>query len=491
MRLDAPNATADRLDCGLRTTPLMRASSSNHAPQRSPGAATSEAIDWAAVREEVVEHLRQILRFDTTNPPGNELPLGCYLESVLTRAGIETQLLEPAPGRAAVVARITGSGERQPVVLLAHMDVVAVERERWSVDPFGGEVRDGYVYGRGAIDDKGMLATNLMAMLLLQRADADRRAALRRDVIFVATSDEETGGRYGIEWLIEHHPDLIRGEFALNEGGRIRIVNGQPLYAAVQTAEKISHIVTVVANGPVGHASIPIGGNAIARLARALAAIAAHKESAVLLPTTRRFFADLSAVWPEHSQAQAMADVASDQTGAIDRGTAVLEQIPVFNAVLRSGISPTVLQAGLQTNVIPAEARATLNVRTLPGSSVDELVERLRAIVADEHIDITVTARGTDAPASNFESPMFTAIAAVLRELLPSIITVPYLSTGATDSARLRAWGMQAFGLLPFPLAEVDEKRMHGHDERVPVEGLEFGTRLTFESVRRVATGVE
>ena len=448
---------------------------------------TLPAIDWSATLDETAAHLSRMIQIDTTNPPGAELPLALYLESVLRAEGIETHVLQPTAGRGATIARIRGSGRAQPILITAHLDVVSVQHDAWSVDPFGGVIRDGYLYGRGAIDDKGMLATELMAMLLLKRHVVDRGVTLDRDVIFAATADEETGGLYGLGWIIEHHPELIRAEYALNEGGRIRVVGGKPLYAAVQTTEKVPHSVSVRARGPGGHASIPLPGNAVARLARAVACIASHEEPVHLLPTTREFFNRLSAVWPEPEIAAAMSDVASDDAGPAGRARAVLCELPMYNAVLRSGISPTVIAGGKQSNVIPTEAVAYLNVRTLPGDSIDAIVERLRAVVNDPAVEITLESRGADAPASDHESPMFDAIARSVSAIDTSIVSVPYLSTGATESARLRAWGVQTFGLLPFPLDADDESRMHGHDERVPMASLDFGARVVFDIVRRMA----
>jgi acetylornithine deacetylase/succinyl-diaminopimelate desuccinylase-like protein len=421
------------------------------------------------------------------NPPGNELPVARYLESTLKAAGIETRLFEPTPGRGALVARIKGDGSRQPVLIMAHMDVVGVERGNWSVDPFAAEIKDGYLYGRGAIDDKGMLAANLQTMLLLKRHVIDRGATLSRDVIFVANSDEEQSGEWGMGWLIKNHPELIRAEFALNEGGRVRIVGGRRLYVAVQNTEKVPHTVTLTARGPGGHASIPLAGNAILRLGRALAKISAYREPVQVNTTTREFFTRLGGIWPNPAERVAMADVASRDTRRVQRGARVLARIPVFDAVLRNGISATILQGGIRGNVIPTEATAALNVRTLPGQSIDGVVGRLRRVVADSLVDIAVTSRGHDAPASDFHSPMFAAIRESALALDPGLSTVPYLSTGATDSARLRAWGMQAFGLLPFPMNQDDEDRMHGNDERLPLASLEFGTKLIYGAVSRVA----
>ena len=199
-----------------------------------PSTITAQEPDWSSARQETVAHLQAMIRMNTVNPPGNELPLARYLDSTLKAAGIESRLFEPTPGRGAVVARIKGSGARQPVLIMAHMDVVGVERANWTVDPFAAEIKGDYLYGRGAIDDKGMLAVNLQTMLLLKRNVVDKGGTLSRDVIFVANSDEETSGEWGMGWLIANHPELIRAEFALNEGGRVRIIGGKRLYVAVQ-----------------------------------------------------------------------------------------------------------------------------------------------------------------------------------------------------------------------------------------------------------------
>ncbi|HEX8848730.1 MAG TPA: M20/M25/M40 family metallo-hydrolase [Gemmatimonadaceae bacterium] len=442
--------------------------------------------DWTAATAETVAHLQAMLRMNTVNPPGNEIVVARYLQDVLTRDGIDTKLFEPAPGRAAVVARLRGDGSRRPVILMAHMDVVGVEQDKWSVDPFGGAVKDGYVYGRGAIDDKGMLAANLEAMLLLKRHLVDRGATLSRDVVFVANSDEEAGGDWGMGWLVANHPELLEAEFAVNEGGRTRIVGGRPLYLAVQNTEKVSHVVEMHVKGSGGHASVPLADNPLWRLGRALAAIGAHREPLDIRPTTREFFARLSRVWPDAAECEAMADVVSTEATRQARGADQLARIPVLDALLRNGVSAAIVSGGIRSNIIPTEAIATLNVRTLPGAVLEDVIARLRRAVDDEQVDFRVVDRGTDAPASDFESPMFRAIADATHALDPEMAVVPYMSTGATDSARLRQLGIQAFGILPFPMDQNDEDRMHGHDERVPVASLAFGTRVIYGALVRV-----
>jgi acetylornithine deacetylase/succinyl-diaminopimelate desuccinylase-like protein len=404
----------------------------------------------------------------------------------LLAEGVETRLLEPTHNRAQLIGRIRGSGDRRPVILLAHMDVVGVERARWTHDPFGGEIADGYLYGRGAIDDKGMLAANLMVMLLLKRSLAESRRTLARDVVFIATSDEEAGGEWGMGWLVEHHPELLDAEFALNEGGRTRIIDGGRTYLAVQSAEKVSHVVALTAHGSAGHAAIPLADNAVFRLGRALDQLSRYAEPVMLTDTTRLFFSRLAEIWPNAVEKKAMQDLVSGDGGASEEGASILSRIPVFNAVLHNGISPTMVRGGKQFNVIPDTAGVVLNVRTLPGQSIDDVVKRMRAAINEPGITLEITQRGEEAPPSDPSSELFNAIADSAHELEPAIAVVPYLSTGVTDSARLRRLGVNAYGILPFPMVQADEERMHGNDERVPIASLHFGTRLIYGAIERI-----
>jgi acetylornithine deacetylase/succinyl-diaminopimelate desuccinylase-like protein len=444
-------------------------------------------IDWEGALWSCISHLQALIRMDTVNPPGQEIGVARYLDDVLRGAGIPTVLLEPDPGRAALVARLRGTGRERPVLLLAHMDVVGVERDKWTTKPFGAEILDGFVYGRGAIDDKGMLAVNLQAMLLLNEHLVRPGGVLDRDVVFVATSDEEAGGKFGIDWVLSHHGDLLDAEFALNEGGRIRQVGGRVSFAAVQCGEKIPCILQMTASGPPGHASIPTPDNAVLRLSRAVSIAGQHAEPVVVTDVVRDYFAGLSSLWADAHVAAAMADVASGDEARVATGASVLRGSPRFDAVLRNGISPTMLSAGVRANVIPGTAGATLNVRLIPGQSLDDLVTRLLAAIDDPAIDIAVMGRGAPAPPTPTDTPMYRAIVDAIAGLAPDAPAFPFLSTGATDSASLRRMGVHAYGLLPFPLTEGDEGRMHGHDERVAVQSLEFAIRLTCDIVRRMA----
>ena len=213
--------------------------------------------DRLSVEAETIAVLQRLIQFDTTNPPGNELPLAQWIHELFAAEGIESQVIVSAPNRGFVIARIRGAGKVRPVMLLAHMDVVGVERDKWSHDPFGGVVVDGYLYGRGAIDNKGMLAANIMAMLVINRDVLANKLKLGRDILFMATSDEEAGGADGLAWLVKNHRDLLDAEFAINEGGRTRVLPGGKRYFAIQIAEKVSHTVTVTARGPAGTRSNP------------------------------------------------------------------------------------------------------------------------------------------------------------------------------------------------------------------------------------------
>lgn len=438
--------------------------------------------EWTA-GDETVALLQQLIRFNTTNPPGDERLCAEFLVALFTKEGMEARTYESGPGRAQVFARIRGSGKKRPVMLLSHMDVVGVERDRWSCDPFEGVVKDGYLYGRGAIDDKGMLAANAMAMILLNRAIRSESRPLTRDVVFVATADEEAGGEWGMGWIVKHHPELLDAEFALNEGGRTRVIEGGRRYLAIQSAEKISHVVTMTARGTAGHSAVPLPDNAIFALARATARLAGHVEPVHLTAITRNFFRGLAGVWPDAAVAAAMRDVAADDSPKVEAAAAILSRTPVFNAVLRTGISPTIVQGGIRYNVLPASAGVVLNVRTIPGQRIDDVIARIRKAIADEKIEIEVTDSGAEASASDAASEMFTALADAARTLDPDMTVVPYMSNGVTDSARLRLLGVNAYGILPFPMPQADEERMHGHDERIPVASLHFGTRLIYETL--------
>ena len=439
----------------------------------------------AALSQEALGWLADLIRINTTNPPGNEEAAAKYIAGILQKEGITADILPLSAGRSAIVARLRSSAIADPsraLLLVAHMDVVGVDRARWTVDPFGAVMKDGYLYGRGAVDDKGMLAANLAAFVSLKRSNA----RLNRDVIFLATCDEEAFGDASIKMLIARNWDKFAAGFAINEGGVVIAKGGKVQYAAVQASEKVVYNVDVVARGTSGHASIPLKDNPVVHLATAIEKIASYSAPVHLTAVTRRYF-------------EGVASFEGDEIGkwirsldTSDRGEHAARVIsdanPAWNAMLRDTISPTMLNAGVRSNVIPAEARATLNIRLLPGDTIDALLGQLNKLVNDPQVRLEVQQNaGLAAPTSSLENDFYNAIVKAAAQEFGGTPVLPYQSTWGTDSAQLRLHNVQAYGLVPFPLTEEDLKRMHGDDERIPVAAFAKGVDLMVRIVSEFA----
>src|SRR5712692_927241 len=435
------------------------------------------------VSEEAVQWLAGLLRINTMNPPGNELVAAKYIAEILEKEGIPAEVIESAPGRGIVVARLRSSVVPDParaLLLLGHMDVVGVQKEKWSVDPFGGVIKDNYLYGRGAIDDKGMVIANLAVMVALKRAGA----RLDRDVIFLAEGDEEQGGDYGIDFAIGKHWDKIAAGFAINEGGRVMVKGGKVQYVGIQASEKIPVDVEVIATGPSGHGSQPRKDNAVVHLAAAVAKIGAYQAPAKPNTITRRYFEQLAKIEDEETSKWMRA---LEQSERAEHAARVLSDAsPMWSSMLRDSIAPTILRAGIRSNVVPSEARATLNIRLLPGDSINDLVAELQKLVNDPQVRFEVAqASRQPSPPSSIEGDLYKSIERAGPQAFPGAIVLPFLSTGATDSAQLRLHNVQSYGLLPFPLTEEDDRRMHADDERIPLDafrkGIDFLCRVVMD----------
>jgi acetylornithine deacetylase/succinyl-diaminopimelate desuccinylase-like protein len=448
---------------------------------------TSSAIDWETSGQEVVTHLRKLLQCDTRNPPGNETRAAAYLQVVLQQEGIASEIIGPGPDRGTLVARLQGDGSAPPLLLMSHTDVVAVEPEKWTHDPFAADVsEDGFIYGRGALDMKNMVAMELMTLLLLKRSGVP----LKRDVIFMAAADEEVGGHQGAGWVVQHRPELIQAEYALNEGGGSGFeVNGR-YYYAVQVAEKGTARFRIRANGRPGHGSVPLPDNAVFKLAEALVKLHRTPLPVHFTKSLRAYITSLASTQPD-DLAQALLAVIADEANA----DAAIEALPVkevfkaqLHALIRNSISPTILKAGTQINVIPSEAEAQLDARTLPGWTPEMFLEELRAIVGTE-VDIEFIEPSLPLEADP-ESPLFDVIKEVLHEQAPEATAVPTVLTGATDAKHVSLLGTKVYGFAPdlyIPSIADDERRIHGHDERVRVQSLQWGTRVLYEVVSRFA----
>ena len=479
-----------KIFAGILAAGLALSGAKTLSAQSAPGlpvtaAQAPAAQSTTALGQEALGWLADLIKINTANPPGNEEAAAKYLAGILQKEGITPEILPITPGRSAVVARLKSSAVADPsraLLLVAHMDVVGVDRSKWTVDPFAAVMKDGYLYGRGAVDDKGMLAANLAAFVRLKRSNA----RLNRDVIFLATCDEEAFGDASIKALIAKNWDKFAAGFAINEGGVVIAKDGKVQYTAVQASEKVTYNVDVVARGTSGHASIPLKDNPVVHLAAAIAKIANYSAPVHLTAVTRRYF-------------EGLAPLQDDEVGkwirsidTPDRGEHAARVIsdtnPTWNAMLRDTISPTMLSAGVRANVIPAEARATLNIRLLPGDTIDALLAELNKLVNDSQVKFEIqTNAGLAAPTSSLENDFYNAIVKASAREFNGAPVLPYQSTWGTDSSQLRLHNVQAYGLVPFPLSEDDLKRMHGNDERIPVAAFARGVDLMVKIVDEFA----
>lgn len=469
----------------LSAATILSAAAQNPQSAAAMPARPSPIGDTSALASEAQGWLSDLLKLNTTNPPGNEQLAAKYIAGILEKEGITPELLEVAPGRTAVVARLRSSALADPsksLLLVAHMDVVGVDRARWTVDPFAASVKDGYLYGRGAIDDKGMLAANLAAFIALKRSAIH----LNRDVIFLATDDEEQGGDASIKILIAKFWDKFAAGYALNEGGQVILKNGKVQYVAVQASEKVSVNVAVIARGPSGHASQPTKDNAVVHLAAAVAKIGSYSAPVYFTTIVRRYFEQL-AVLEDDDIGKWMRALDTPDRGEHAQKV-ISDANPLWNSMMRDSIAPTMLSAGVRNNVIPAEARANLNIRLLPGNTIDVLLGALTKLVNDPQVRFEVQPdAGLAAPPSSLESDFYAAITKVAAQEFSGVPVLPFQSTGATDSAQLRLHNVQSYGLLPFPITEEDLKRMHGEDERISLASFNKGVDLLTKIVAEFA----
>jgi acetylornithine deacetylase/succinyl-diaminopimelate desuccinylase-like protein len=419
-------------------------------------------VDWKKAGAEAIEHFTDVLRIDTSNPPGNETKAALYLKQVLEKEGIACQLFALEPDRANLVARLKGNGSKKPLLVMGHTDVVGAQRQNWTFDPFTPTRKDGFIYARGAVDDKDNLTAGLMLIILLKRLNVK----LDRDVIFLAEAGEEGSTRVGIDFMVDKHWPEIEAEYALAEGGATAARDGKVRYVGISATEKIPRPVHLIARGHAGHGSRPTPDNAVLRLATAVAKVGTWQGSMRLNDTTRAYFERLATISPPEDayRYNHIGDPAAAQ--AIGK---YFEQHELSHAaLLRTTIVPTVIKAGFRTNVIPSEADATLDVRALPDEDLDRFYAELRRVIADPKVEVVsskLRGRPISRP-SRLDTDMFHALENAQRRMFPGAITLPQMSGGATDNAQLRAKGVEAYGFGPI----VDERDAHGahsDDERI------------------------
>lgn len=434
--------------------------------------------DWPAVEAETLRHFQAIVRMDTQDPPGGEKPVVDYLRSVLEAEGIPTQTFALEAHRPNLVARLRGNGRKQPLLIMGHTDTVNVDPKKWKHPPFSAHREGGYIYGRGTIDDKDNVTAALMTMLLLHRS----KVPLDRDVIFLAEAGEEGSVKHGIEFMVREHFDAIAAEFCLAEGGSVVRTGGKIQYASIQTTEKIPNRIRLVARGVAGHGSVPLRSNAVVHLARAVAAIADWQTPMRLNETTRAFFERLATISSAEDAARYRAVLKGDESGAAQEYFA--EKEPRFHSTLRTSISANMITGGYRVNVIPSEAEATLDVRALPDENMDAFIAQLRKIVNDPAIEIE-RANGHSRPGaapSRLNTEAFEVLEAANKRHY-GVITLPTMSTGATDMAFLRARGIQCFGIGPMVDSEDGPRGFgaHSDQERILEEALHRFVRYNWD----------
>lgn len=444
----------------------------------------SYIIDWDEVGEEAVQHLVQLVRLDTTNPPGNETRVVEYLERVLADQGIASERYALDPQRANLVVRQRGNGSKRPILLMGHTDVVGVQPEKWYGDPFSGKREDGFIYGRGTLDDKDNLAASLMVMMLLDRYGVE----LDRDVIFLAEAGEEGTPEVGINFMVENHFEVIDAEYALAEGGQNIMRDDKVAQVGIETTEKMPRRVTLVARGTPGHGSKPTLENAVVILANAISKAAAWETEVRLNDTTRTYFrrlAEISAPEEAYRYLNVENEELSDEIQQY-----FLETFPYHYSISRTSVVPTVIDAGFRRNVIPSEASAILDIRMLPDEDVEKFYEQLANVIDDSRIEI-VPERiyRPAAPPSDIDNEMFRVLENVALRMYPGSTVLPIMQTGATDMAQIRARGVQAYGIGPARSIEEINSGFgaHGDNERVEERAFIDMVRYMWNVVIEVA----
>jgi acetylornithine deacetylase/succinyl-diaminopimelate desuccinylase-like protein len=438
-------------------------------------------MNWDHLLDEAIHHLQGYLRIDTVNPPGNEMEGVRFFKNLFDAETIPCQIFEPSPGRGNLLATLKGNGKKRPVLLLNHMDVVPVEKERWSVDPFAGVIRDGYLYGRGALDDKSMGIVEMMALLILKRD----KVPLSRDILFFATADEETGGSWGVKWAVENISPLREAEYALNEGGYV-VLNEEGVADRyeISSGQKVLFQLQLKAKGTSGHGSMPRPDNPNVKIVRALEKVTKWETPYNILPMVREYFSKLAPKQPPEER------IFYED---IERGLKALAfskrltSNPIYNAMIRDTISLTILQGGNKVNVIPSESTATLDCRLIPGSSKETFLKEIKERLGDE-VDVEVISESRSLPPSPFDTDLFRAIQRFAAKNDPGCPVVPHLLPGATDSRLLREKGITTYDFCPFRLTEKEMMIIHGNDERIALENLRFGMKMLLEIIREIST---
>ena len=444
-------------------------------------------IDWKTVEAETLQHFQALVRIDTSNPPGNETRAVEYLKQVLDKEGIAYQVFAGDASRANLVVRIKGNGRKKPVLVMGHTDVVTIDPKKW-VDhgPFSADIAGGYVYGRGTVDDKDNLTASLMLVLMLKRSNA----ALDRDVIFLAESGEEGSPEVGAQYMIDQHFEAIEAEYCLAEGGGVERTGGKNTRANISTTEKEPRAVEIIARGPAGHGSVPRQSNVVAHLSNSVAKIVAWTPQLRVNETTGSYFRKLAATASSPEVAKRYRDVLNPDS-KVSKAAAdwMLENEPEHWSMLHTSVVPTILTAGYRYNVIPSEAKATLDVRLHPDEDQSTFLDQIRAVINDPTVEVRwARERYRPAGASRLNTELFTAIETETKKHY-NVDVLPTMSTGASDKAQIRSKGVQCYGIGPALDTEDGAKGFgaHSDQERILEAELHRFVRFQYDVVMDVA----
>ena len=443
-------------------------------------AQTTSRINWPTYQDLAVDLMRQYLRIDTSNPPGNEIEAAKFFKAIFDKEGIQSEVFEYKPGRANIIARLKGNGSKRPIILLNHTDVVTADPSAWRVNPFSAEIVDGSIYGRGALDMKGEGLLQLMTMIILAR----EKAALSRDVIFLATADEEVKDEGSI-WMIANKSDLFKdAEYLLTEGGDNLLADGKVKFVGVDVAEKAPFWLQLTAKGQSGHGSRPISDSAPNRLIRAMAKIIAYESPIKLLPAVEKFFQDIAPLQSEPLRSK-FANIRNSLKDPVF--VSELARDREYNFLLRNTISMTMLNGSKQTNVIPTEASCNLDVRLLPGENPKDFLAELSRVIGDPEIKIENVNTFKPPNSSPIETELFRTIARVTKLHHPEALITTKMLSGYTESQLYRQLGIISYGWAPIYRTVEENEGVHGNNERITVKNVREGTREFYEVVREIA----
>ena len=439
-----------------------------------------------SVGEDIARFLSELIKIDTSNPPGNETEAARLVYEKLSEFGITGEILESEPGRGSFVASVD-SGEPGPtVLLLSHLDVVPADPREWKIHPFSGEVRGGFVWGRGALDCKGLVAVELFVF-----AELVKRERFKGRLVFAATADEEKGGKKGVGWLVENRPELLRADYAINEGGGFEIKGEKGSLFVVQAAEKGVYWFKVTFKGEPGHASMPLAGdNALVKASDFISAITKRRPRVHPTPHVERFIKDLLDVVGKRWVAPLLLNPYTADTALAkipDRSVAAL-----LDAMLRNTLTPTIIRAGQKENIIPSLCELTVDCRLLPGYD-EKWVKTYLDSLGIRGYEIEFLHKEPPSE-SSIDTPLYEAIEKVMPKLVPGARVTTYMSTGGTDSRYLRwKYGTAAYGFSPIrsdlPLSEL-LKMVHGVDERISIANLEFGYKALLAVLREFYSAI-